>query len=209
MAKVAKKKFVSKLVRLDLACGQRKQPGYVGVDCVKMPGVDIVHDLNRYPWPFDNGSVDEIFISHYLEHVGDLVKFMNEIYRILKIGGKAKIIAPYYNSIRCWQDPTHTQAISENSFFYHFRDWRKVNGLDHYSIKTNFLINYEFGPNQDFMIQNKMAFEGKAVPNWPSVNGQSVYFPLQWALKHLTNSVDDIIVNLEKKHWDWSPEKTA
>jgi len=205
MKKKVKKK-VKELVRLDLGCGQRKQPGFTGVDIVKMPGVDIVHDLWKFPWPFEDESVDEIFVSHVIEHVPDLIKFMTEVHRILKMGGKGKIIAPYYNSVRCWQDPTHLKAISENAFLYYLRHWREINGLDHYGIHTNFKINFEFYPNQEFIAQNKMAFEGKTVPNWPSVAGQSVYFPLQFALKYMTNVVDDIIVHIEKAPMDWKPE---
>lgn len=196
---------MGKIVKIDLACGQRKQPGHLGVDIAKMPGVDIVCDLNKYPWPMDSNSVDEIFCSHYIEHVEDLVKFMNEIYRVLKMGGFVKFMAPYYNSIRCWQDPTHKNAISENAFFYYFKPWLDINGLNHYNIKANFMITYEFAPNQEFMAKNKQAYEGQAVQDWPSVGGVAVYFPLQWALKHLTNAVDDISVRCEKKPMDWNP----
>ena len=202
----ANKKKASQLLRVDLACGQRKQAGFIGVDCVKMPGVDIVHDLTKFPWPFKNDSVDEIHVSHYLEHVPDMIQFMNEIYRILKIDGKAKIIAPYYNSIRCWQDPTHKKAISEASFFYYLNTWMKANGLDHYGIKCNFKIHYEFFPNQEFMAKNKLAFDGQQVPDWPSVGGMSIYFPLPFALRYMTNAIDDIIVFMEKKPMDWKPE---
>ena len=30
----------------------------------------------------------------------------------------SQIWAPYYTSMRCWQDPTHTRAISEATFLY-------------------------------------------------------------------------------------------
>ncbi len=55
--------------KLDLACGDRKQEGFIGVDRCSIQGVDIVHDLETYPWPFENESIDEIFCSHYIEHL--------------------------------------------------------------------------------------------------------------------------------------------
>ena len=95
------------LVRVNLACGQTKEPGWIGVDIAPCEGVDVVHNLNEFPWPFESNSVDEAFVSHYVEHVpldtprGDgLICFMNELHRILRPGGKCTIIAPYYTSMR-------------------------------------------------------------------------------------------------------------
>jgi predicted SAM-dependent methyltransferase len=73
-----------------------------------------------------------------------LIKFMNEVYRILKPGGKLKVVAPYYNSIRCWQDPTHTRAINEATFMYYNKEWRTVNRLDHYPINCDFDFTYGY-----------------------------------------------------------------
>ena len=37
---------------LDLGCGLRKTPGSVGCDMISLPSVDVVHDLNSFPYPF-------------------------------------------------------------------------------------------------------------------------------------------------------------
>ena len=58
--------------KLDLACGGAKKEGFTGVDIADIEGVDIVHDLNIYPWPFEDGSVEEINCSHYVEHIPHL-----------------------------------------------------------------------------------------------------------------------------------------
>ena len=104
--------------KLDLGCGMAKQLGFIGVDRIAFDGVDVIHDLEIFPWPFKDESVDEVFCSHYIEHTPDMIKFMDEMYRILKVGGKAQITAPYYANMRCWQDPTHKRAISEASSIY-------------------------------------------------------------------------------------------
>ena len=106
------------LLRLDLACGQHKQPGFVGVDRVALEGVDQVVDLEAYPWPWPDASVEAVHCSHFIEHVTDFCAFMNELWRVMIPGGTALIIAPYYTSMRAWQDPTHKRAISEASFLY-------------------------------------------------------------------------------------------
>jgi ubiquinone/menaquinone biosynthesis C-methylase UbiE len=98
----------------------------VGVDYKDCKGVDVVHDLEKFPWPFDDNSVDEAYACHYIEHVSDMTKFMEELHRILKPGAKALIIAPYWNSMRCWQDPTHKQAISEARFLYYNKNGERT-----------------------------------------------------------------------------------
>jgi len=163
-------------MRLDIACGKNKKPDFIGVDV--WDGADIVCDLEQFPWPFNDNSVDEIFCSHYIEHVPDLVSFANELYRIMKPGAKATIIAPYYSSIRAWQDPTHVRAISENTFQYFRKDWREARRLDHYPIVVDFEVVCGY----------------KLAPDWRNKEGAE----LEFAMKHYINVVDDIIVEMLK-----------
>lgn len=169
-----------KPLKLDLACGKNKQPGFLGVDKVKIPEVDYVWNLEKFPYPFKENSVDEIYCAHYVEHVPDLIKFIDEIYRILKPGGKALIVAPYYSSMRAWQDPTHKRAISEASFLYFNKGWREQNNLDHYlDIKSDFDFSYSY------MI----------TPDWATRNEEARAF----AIRHYINVVSDIQVILTKR----------
>ncbi len=165
--------------KLDIACGQNKVPEFFGVDIAGGVGVDLVHDLENFPWPIPDNSVDEVACNHYIEHTKDLIKFMNELYRILKPGAKAFFRAPYYNSMRAWQDPTHTRAISEATFLYYNKDWLTANKLDHYPIHCNF--DYSFG--YDF------------APDWAMRAEEARAF----AVRHYTNVVMDIQVVLVKK----------
>ena len=60
-------------MKLDIACGQNKQKGFTGVDIAPGNGVDIVWDLEQFPWtPFKDNSVEEFYVSHYAEHTKDL-----------------------------------------------------------------------------------------------------------------------------------------
>lgn len=56
------------MLKLDLGCGQSPRDGYEGVD---LYGESAKHrvDLFKFPWPFENASVDAIHCSHFLEHV--------------------------------------------------------------------------------------------------------------------------------------------
>jgi len=157
-------------VKLNLACGQNKLQGFINVDVV--PDCDQQVDLESFPWPWDNESIDEIYCSHYIEHTPDLIAFMDECYRVLKANGRAVLVAPYYNSIRAWQDPTHVRAISEATFAYYNKNWREINKLDHYNIKS------------DFNSEISLVFN----PEWANKTEEEIKF----AIKHYVNVVDDI-----------------
>ncbi len=66
---------------LDLGCGQRKLPGSVGVDFNQDSDADVIHDLNRFPYPFPNDQFDVVHCDGILEHLDDIVRVMEEIHR--------------------------------------------------------------------------------------------------------------------------------
>jgi hypothetical protein len=41
---------------LDIGCRDRKEPNWVGIDSISRPGVDIVHDLESFPYPIQDGA---------------------------------------------------------------------------------------------------------------------------------------------------------
>jgi hypothetical protein len=178
-----------KPIRINLACGQIKQEGFVGIDKVRTDATDIVFDLETYPWPIPDNCVDEVTISHFVEHVQKLEPFMDELWRIVKspwvnkegekMTSKVTIICPYYSSMRAMQDPQHIRPISEATFLYYNEDWRKVNKLDHYGIRADFNFSYGY----------------QFVPEWVSRSQETRDF----AVKHYNNVITDIYVTLVKK----------
>ncbi len=55
----------------------------------------IVWDLNKLPLPFENDSIDKIYLDSVVEHLDvPLALFMKEIWRILKYGGEAELLLP-------------------------------------------------------------------------------------------------------------------
>ncbi len=81
-------------MKLNLGCGDKYLNDFVNVDV--RGKADVYHDLDKYPYPFKNSSVDFILASHILEHLKEPIRFFYEIKRILKNGGIAEISVPHY-----------------------------------------------------------------------------------------------------------------
>jgi SAM-dependent methyltransferase len=110
-------------MRLNLGSGGQPLPGHVNVDVNPMaPGVDIVHDLNTYPWPFASATVSEVAMHQCLEHLTDHNRAMKEIHRILRPGGRAIISVPHFTWQLAYADPTHRHFFAYPTFFYYARD---------------------------------------------------------------------------------------
>ena len=102
-----------KKVILNLGCGSNRIPGSVGVDSVLIDDfVDVVHDLNVFPYPFSDNSVDEVWLIFVLEHLDNPSKVLEEVYRILKPAGKVFIRVPHFSSVYCWGELTHHHAFT-------------------------------------------------------------------------------------------------
>jgi Methyltransferase domain. len=176
-------------LKLDLCCGDNKREGFFGIDIAQTISTDCVMDLTKYSWDIASESADEIHCSHYVEHIphdinnpndkrDGFIQFMDEVYRILKPGGKVHIICPYYTSIRAFGDPTHVRYIGEWSFYYFNKEWLTVNKLNHYNINSNFDMKFSY------YINNELTLKSEEVRNE--------------AFKHDWNVIDDLIVDLVK-----------
>ena len=102
-------------MKLHLGCGKDYRQGWTNVDAVSGIGCDVVHDLNVTPWPFADGSATEVYMNQVLEHLVDVPKTLQEIYRVLQTGGFAVIQVPYLKTEAAFYDPTHLHFFTERS----------------------------------------------------------------------------------------------
>lgn len=78
---------------------------------------DIVHDLCKFPLPFEDNEFDEIHAYDVLEHTGAQGDYrfffeqFSEFYRILKPEGVIFGKCPKWDSLWTWGDPGHTRVF--------------------------------------------------------------------------------------------------
>ena len=170
----------TKLLKLDLGAGDNCKPGFLGVDLYN--GAAVKCDLLKFPWPWKDNTVEEVHCSHFFEHVPGVLRgqFMDELHRILIVGGKATIITPYWANSRAIQDYTHQwPPVAEQSYLYFNKSWRDANKLSHYLCKCDFDFTYGYMPDPDTATRSQES--------------QNFF------IKHYIHAVSDLQVNLTKR----------
>mgnify|MGYP001546351888 CR=1 FL=1 len=79
--------------KIDLGCGPWKKKGFYGIDLREewlIPNeqalkndADLYHDLNK-GIPFPDNQIEEIYCSHFLEHINNPYMLLDECYRVCK-----------------------------------------------------------------------------------------------------------------------------
>ncbi len=168
-------------LRLDLGCGKNKAAGFLGVDSRKFDGVDVVCNLAKGRWPWKDASVDEARASHFVEHLAaaERIHFVNELWRVLKPGGKAQITTPHWCASRAYGDLTHQwPPVTEFWFFYLSAEWREKNAPHNDAYTCDFQVGY-----------------GYNVAPW--LNGRNEEFK-NFALTAYKEAAEDIVATLTK-----------
>jgi ubiquinone/menaquinone biosynthesis C-methylase UbiE len=110
--------------KLNLGCGRDYKNGWVNVDSRKNIHADVIHDLNKFPYPFEKNNFDEVYVSHILEHLDDPVSSLKEIIRVSKKGAKVIVKVPHAFSYANVTDMQHKTNFTENSFTVaHMREY--------------------------------------------------------------------------------------
>lgn len=97
------------MLRVNFGCGRQRRKGYVNVDINPLLDPDMVWDLEQFPYPFLDNSVDEVIMEHVLEHINDLKGCLREVYRILRPGGVFRFRTPHFSY--GWAHPFHQRGF--------------------------------------------------------------------------------------------------
>jgi SAM-dependent methyltransferase len=101
-----------------VGCNRYKLPGAVGMDRFPVPGVDVLHDFDKRPWPFADDSFERVVCRHVLAHLADIPATMNEIHRITRRKGIVEIVTPHFSSDNAFTDVTSRWFFGSRSMDY-------------------------------------------------------------------------------------------
>jgi hypothetical protein len=108
------------MLKLNLGCGFHKREGFLNVDQYAGCEPDAVVDLENFPWPWDEGSVDEVMMCHVLEHLGEtnaiFFGIIGELYRVCRAGSRITITVPHPRHDDFLIDPTHVRPVAAEAF---------------------------------------------------------------------------------------------
>jgi len=130
-------------MKLNLGGGLIKKKGFINVDMLE--GSHIQHNLNIFPYPFSDNTIDFILISHCLEHLKEPEMFFNEVYRILKVGGKCEIIVPHYKFQGAYSNFGH-------------RGFYEPNAIDNVCMENGHIVKISFKLILKKVIYRKFLF---------------------------------------------------
>ncbi|HLW17875.1 MAG TPA: methyltransferase domain-containing protein [Actinomycetota bacterium] len=191
----------------DLLCGPRRllhiapeqgllerfasadQVTYVKGD-IDSPLADVALDLRATPFP--TGCFDAIVCSHVLEHIADDRTAMKELARILRPGGWALLMVPFYPERRTDEDPSASRQ--ERLIRFGQEDHVRTYGGDYVDRlhDAGFDVEYEmYGTKFEsrFARRHGLPFGEFLIAGWkPTVlHGQS---SVETIVEHL--NVDDV-----------------
>lgn len=180
-----KKKEVKKeIFKLDFGCGPNVREGFEGVDIrdfgqsyildlmargesrTRRGAVDLVNPTGAWkPWPWKDNSVEEAHASHFIEHLTpeERIHFVNELYRVLKPGGKCQTITPHWASMRAYGDLTHKwPPVSEFWFYYLSKDWRAQNAPHNDGYMCDFDVTWGYALHP-LLVSRNAEFQQEAL----------------------------------------------
>lgn len=103
---------------LNLGSGRKHVLGALNVDMVASTSPDLVHDLNRTPWPLPDDHFREVLAHDVIEHLDDVIKSLEEIHRVCRNGAVVRITVPHFSCANAFTDPTHRHYFGRFSFSY-------------------------------------------------------------------------------------------
>ncbi len=133
---------------LDLGCGTKPKNFF---DANIVYGIDVRDDLEKNivcadlaisSIPFESDYFNFVTAHDFIEHIprvlylperrNSFVELMNEVWRVLVVGGKFLSVTPAYPNPAAFVDPTHVNIITEQTFLLYFDDsnrWAAMYGF--------------------------------------------------------------------------------
>ncbi len=151
--------------KLNLGIGNQPMKGYINIDKLNLKGVNVIHDLDVFPYPFKSNSIDEIYTEYTMEHMKDIIGTLKEVHRISKSNAIIEIIVPHFTAHRMFSDLTHHRFFGYTSFdnFCGIGDKRNTNyepalRFEMIEKRIGFYQKGKKGINTKFMLPFELLF---------------------------------------------------
>lgn len=86
------------MLKLNYGCGEKYLEDFINIDQEESVKCDLIHDLTKHPFNYEDNSVDVIYMIHSLEHIE--IKFwdriFSEFHRVLKPNGELLLGYPEF-----------------------------------------------------------------------------------------------------------------
>jgi predicted SAM-dependent methyltransferase len=140
--------------------GLEVKPDWKILNVQRLPGVDYVGDI-RDLTQFSDGSVEQVYASHVLEHVGqmDMQPTVNGVYRVLRKGGKFMVSVPDLDTL-CH---TFISPVADANMKWHVMNMifgGQVDASDFHYIGLNFQFLHGFLFEAGFSVIQKVESFG-------------------------------------------------
>ena len=142
---------------------------------------DLVGHAENLSDYFDENMFDLVELIHVWEHCEDLILVMEQIWHVLKPGGKLIVVCPYYTAENAFADPSHKHVITPVTYAFLSYACYEANA------KKGSRMSQLF-PKCDFDIKRRVI-----VP----CNAEAKFRDEEFAIKHYFNVVEELQVELE------------
>ena len=175
--------------KLNLGCGRDIMEGWTNLDINPSVGADVIFDLERCGeqgtfgrLPFKGNQFDRILCSHTLEHLRNILPLMEELWRVSKPNAEFIIRVPYALHNSAFDDPTHVRFFTPESFIYFAQPAYK---------------RTDYGYRGDWQAQEIMLVLSPLMREKLYNQGFETNEGLDFAIKHLHNTADEIVAMLK------------
>lgn len=100
-------------MNLDIGGGKGDKKGWITMDI--RDDSNIQWDLNEFPWPLKDDSVEKVRMNHVLEHLENPLRVMKEIYRICQHYSTVRIEIPWWQD-DLYSNPAHLHVFKPEWF---------------------------------------------------------------------------------------------
>lgn len=150
--------------KIYLGAGTDRKDGFIHVDHLPLEGIDVVHNLMEFPYPFEDNSAEQIMAVDVLEHLANytddkkptVIEFIKECHRILQNGAELFIQTPRYDADFLWIDPSHIRGFHERSMDF-------FDPTTHYGKTTGFYSNVKFNVRSEILPNKNLRFYMRAI----------------------------------------------